>query len=77
MNDCLYLLKAEDTDAVLLGQDSDSDPATPASHAHNFRWFHNERVPVTAALSPDRSHTDVDTVTHRVSARCNESDFDK
>lgn len=28
MNDCLYLLRAEDTDAVLLGQDSDRDPVT-------------------------------------------------
>lgn len=28
MNDCLYLLKVEDTDAVLLGQDLDHDLAT-------------------------------------------------
>lgn len=34
MNDCLYLLKAEETDAVLLGQDSDRDPVTRTHTKH-------------------------------------------
>lgn len=48
MNDCLYLLKVEDTDAVLLGQDSDYDPVTPHL-THNFRSLSNECVTVTAS----------------------------
>lgn len=61
MNDCLYLLKVEDTDAVLLGQDSDHDPVTP----HFIRTISGGSIMSMSrsqqALSPDHSHADVDT----------------
>lgn len=61
MNDCLYLLKVEDTDAVLLGQDSDHDPVTP----HLIHTISGRSIMSVSrsqqALSPDHSHTDVDT----------------
>lgn len=38
MNDCLYLLKAEDTDIVLLRQDLDHEPLTLyLTHTHTRR----------------------------------------
>lgn len=57
MNECLYLLKAEDTGAVLLGQDSDHDPVTRTqAHTHIFRSFHNECVQAAAAHTLMISH---------------------
>lgn len=63
MNDRLYLLKVEDTDTVLLGQDSDHDPVTP----HLMHTISGRSIMSVSrsqrALSPDRSHTDADTNT--------------
>lgn len=82
MNDCLYLLKAEDTDAVLLGQDLDHDPVTPhLTHTISGRSI----MSVSRSqqpLSPARSHTDVDTnmcwsVIMCLLAVMSQSDFDK
>lgn len=61
MNDCLYLLKAEDTDAVLSGQGSDHDLVTLRPiHTISGRFIMSVSRS-QQALSPDRSHTDAET----------------
>lgn len=61
MNDCLYLLKVEDTDAVLSGQDSDRDLVTPHPiHTISGRFIMSVSRS-QRALSPDHSHTDAET----------------
>lgn len=71
MNDCLYLLRAEDTGAVLLGQDWDRDPATPhLAHTISARSITSVSPALSAGPLHLPAHAGMSTQTRADQSTC-------